>query len=317
MIRKVRETKADLVHIHLPNPWALLAYFRSRHPGKLIISYHSDIVRQRILGKGFEPIVRSAMERSSAVIAASPNYIDSSPILSAYRDRCHVIPFGIPQAIYDSPDRTEVAEIRRRFGPRLVLGVGRLVYYKGFNYLIEAMKEVRGKLLIIGDGPLRRQLEDKAVIEGVRDRVVFLGEVENPVPFYHASDVFALASTARSEAFGIVQLEAMACGKPVVNTALNSGVPFVSVHGCTGLTVPPSNAAALASAINLLLNDDELRDRYGEAAKLRVRTEFSLEVMANRTFQLYHRAMGLSIHPANIPVFNRIGDQTPQISQAL
>jgi glycosyltransferase involved in cell wall biosynthesis len=311
MIYKVRETRADLVHIHLPNPWALLAYFRSGHPGKLIISYHSDIVRQRILGRGFEPIVKHAMERSSAVIAASPNYIDSSPILRAYRDRCHVIPFGVPQELYDIPDKTIVNEIRRRFGERLVLSVGRLVYYKGFDYLIQAMRRIRGNLLIIGEGPLRHALEERAAVEGVRDRVFFLGDIDNPIPFYQAADVFVLASTARSEAFGIVQLEAMACGKPVVNTSLNSGVPFVSRHGQTGLTVPPGDAQELTAAINLLLNDDELRDRYGRAAKIRVRNEFSLGAMADRTLQLYRHAMGLSASLPNAPASDRVFDFPP------
>jgi glycosyltransferase involved in cell wall biosynthesis len=311
MIGKVRETRADLVHIHLPNPWALLAYFGSRHRGKLIISYHSDIIRQRTLGKGFEPIVKYAMARSSALIAASPNYIDSSPMLRAYRDRCHVIPYGVAQELYDTPDMAAVNEIRRRYGQRLVLSVGRLVYYKGFDYLIQAMRPVRGNLLIIGEGPLRRELEQRAVAEGVRDRVFFLGDIDNPTSFYHAADVFVLASTARSEAFGIVQLEAMACGKPVVNTSLNSGVPFVSLHGQTGLTVQPRDAAALTAAINLLLNDDALRNRYGQAAKLRVQNEFSLSDMAHRTLQLYRHVMSLPPSLSYLPGLDRTLDRTP------
>src|SRR6185503_13936130 len=120
---------------------------------------------------------------------------------------------------------------------------------KGFEYLVQAMEKVDGRLLIIGDGPLRESLMQQAKARGILDRVVFLGEISDISPYYHAADVFALASVARSEAFGIVQLEAMACGKPVVNTNLDSGVPFVSLHGETGLTVPPQDPDALAFAL--------------------------------------------------------------------
>ena len=153
------------------------------------------------------------------------------------------------------------------------------------------MEKVDGRLLIIGDGPLRESLIQQAKARGIADRVVFLGEISDISAYYHAADVFALASVARSEAFGIVQLEAMACGKPVVNTNLDSGVPFVSLHGETGLTVPPQDADALASAINLLLDRDDLRAQYGEAACRRAEQEFSLDCMVSRTLQLYEKVM--------------------------
>ncbi len=292
MVRKIGRSRADLVHIHWPNPAAILAYLASGHPGRLIIGYHSDIIRQKFLGKGFEPVLHRALSRSAALIAASPNYIDSSAILSAYRDRCHVIPYGIRLQDFEHCDREAVARIRERHGPRMILSVGRLVYYKGYNHLIEAMERVDGRLIIAGEGPFRGDLEKQITSRGLSGRVTLLGEVEDLVPYYHAADLFVLPSVARSEAFGIVQLEAMACGKPVVNTALASGVPYVSVHGITGLTVPPADAGELAAAINLLLNDDALRSHYGRAARRRAQDEFSVERMAERTFHLYGRVMG-------------------------
>jgi len=295
MVRKIRETTADLVHLHLPNPAAVLAYLASRHKGRLVVTYHSDIVRQKALGKVFQPILGRAMDRCSAVITSSPSYIETSPVLTAYRERCRVIPYGIPIEQYHRYDAEAVAKIRGQFGPRIVLSVGRLIYYKGFEYLIRAMAKVQGRLLIVGDGPLRSGLEGAAQARGVRDRVFFLGEIQDVVPYYHAADVFVLPSIARSEAFGIVQLEAMACGKPVVNTRLASGVPFVSVDGLTGLTVPPANPEALAGAINLLLNDPGLRAEYGQAARRRVQEEFSLDLMISRTLQLYKDVMGSPI----------------------
>lgn len=290
-VSRIRDSRADIVHIHLPHPTAILAHLASGHTGRLVFTYHSDIVRQKVLSRLFWPVLRKAMRRADAVIVASPNYVESSAVLRAFEDKCRVIPFGIPLGQFDRVDSEEVAKIRRRFGPRIVLGVGRLIYYKGFEHLIRAMKGVGGHLLIVGEGPLRGALELEAERAGVGGRVTFLGNVDDVVPFYHAADVFALSSVARSEAFGIVQLEAMACRKPVVNTRLDSGVTFVSVDGVTGLTVPPGDAAALAAALNRLLGDAALSAEYGRAGRRRVESEFSLEVMTGRTLRLYEEVM--------------------------
>lgn len=291
MVARIRESRADVVHLHLPNPAAVVAYLASGHRGRLVVSYHSDVVRQRLLDAAFQPIQRRLLDRCDAIVAATPNYVRSSPVLSRYRDRCRVIPYGIPVEGFERGVE-EAGRVRERFGPRLVVSVGRLVYYKGFEHLVEAMREVDGTLLIVGDGPLRGALEERIRELGLRKRVVLLGKVEDTAPFYHAADVFALASVARSEAFGIVQLEAMACGKPVVNTELDSGVPYVSRHGESGLTVPPSDPAALARAIGRLLDDPDLRARYGRAARLRVEQEFSRETMTRRMVQLYREVLG-------------------------
>jgi rhamnosyl/mannosyltransferase len=291
MVRRVRESKADIIHLHWPNPTAVLAYLASGHRGPLVFSYHSDVIRQKYLRKPFWPILSHALKRARAIIAASPNYVQTSPVLRQFNERCRVIPYGIPLAQFDQADAIEISKIRKQYGPRIVLGVGRLVYYKGFEYLIRAMREVEGHLLIVGNGPLLDALEREARVTGVSNRVTFLTNVRDVRPFYQAADVFALSSIARSEAFGIVQLEAMACEKPVVNTSLDSGVPFVSLDQISGLTVPPEDAGALAEAINTLLDDTALSARYGRAARLRVEQEFSLERMTQRTLQLYKEVM--------------------------
>lgn len=291
LARRIRESRADIVHLHWPHPTALLAYLASGHAGRLVLTYHSDVVRQRILGGMFWPVLRRVLERADAVIVASPNYVESSPVLQKFKQKCRVIPFGVPLEEFDRVDTLEVEKVRARFGPRVVLGVGRLIYYKGFEHLVRAMKKVDGHLVIIGEGPLRGALEQEVERAGVAGRVTLLGHVENVVPYYHASDVFALPSVARSEAFGIVQLEAMACRKPVVNTRLDSGVTYVSVDGVTGLTVPPADSEALAAALNRLLGDAALAVRLGRAARLRVEREFDLEVMGRRTRQLYEEIM--------------------------
>jgi rhamnosyl/mannosyltransferase len=234
--------------------------------------------------------------------------VKTSPVLSDYVDRCRIIPYGIPIKQFSTYDSVEIARIRKQYGPRLIISVGRLIYYKGFMHLIDAMRNIDGHLLIVGDGHLREDLENRARANNVSHKITFLGEVHNDdtVPYYHAADVFALASIARSEAFGIVQLEAMACGKPVVNTDLDSGVPWVSLHDKTGLTVPPNDPLALAGAINKLLDDPELRETYGRAARNRVDDEFDQDVMLERMVELYSEVLSLPVEEKSqsVPPFH-------------
>ena len=287
----IKEAEADLVHIHLPNPTALLSYLASGHRGRLVITYHSDIIRQKFLGRAFWPFLKRGLERADAIIVGSPNYMETSPVLCHFTERCHVIPFGIPLEPFSRPNYREVKMIRQQYGKRLVLAVGRLVYYKGFEYLVRAMKDVEAHLLIVGNGPLEAKLRAVIQVSGVSNKVTILNDVQDVIPYYQAAEVFVLPSVARSEAFGIVQLEAMACGKPVVNTQLDSGVPFVSLHDVTGCTVPPNNSEALAQAINSLLKNPALRAKYGLAGQQRVNRQFSLETMANDTLRLYDRVL--------------------------
>ncbi|MDQ3175328.1 MAG: glycosyltransferase [Acidobacteriota bacterium] len=296
MVRKIRASKAALVHIHLPNPGAVLAYLASGHRGRLVITYHSDIVRQKVLSRVLDPILQHALNRADAIIVSSSNYIKSSYVLPFYQNKCRVIPFGIPLDHFQRPDAAEVARLRHLYGPRIVLGVGRLVYYKGFEHLIEAMNFIQGRLVIVGHGPLHNALQQKAESCGVSERVTFLTDVQDVRPYYHAADVFALSSVARSEAFGIVQLEAMACGKPVVNTRLDSGVPSVSLDGVSGITVPPANPEEMGKAINSLLSDPLRSAAYGRAGQLRVKQHFSLQGMVRQTLTLYHEVMNSSRH---------------------
>jgi glycosyltransferase involved in cell wall biosynthesis len=293
MAREMRRARPDLVHLHFPNPMAAVACLMSRLDVPIVITWHSDVVRQRRAAAAFAPLLSVLLRRCAAIIVASSSHIDTSPVLRARRELCRVIPFGIRTEAFEHPDDARVAELRRRYGERIVLGVGRLIYYKGFEHLVRAMADVRGTLLLAGDGPLRGALEAEARRLGIAERVVLMGRVNDAElrACYHACDVFALPSVARSEAFGIVQLEAMACGRPVVNTRLDSAVPHVSLDGLTGLTVPPGDPAALAAALRALLDDPARRAAMGAAARLRVREEFSAEPMARRTLEVYREVV--------------------------
>lgn len=289
MISRLRAFRGDIVHLHLPNPVGVVAYLASGHKGHLIVTYHSDMVRQRYLGRAFEPFLHAALRRTSAIITTSPNYLETSSVLARHKERCRVIPLGIRIEDFEHCDLDAVASLRQRYGERLIVSVGRLVYYKGFEYLVRAMPWVQGNLLIVGQGPLRSRLSALAAEVGVSDRVHFLGKISHDqlVACYHAASIFAFPSVARSEAFGIAQVEAMAAGLPVINTNIGSGVPFVSLHGQTGLTVPPADPGVLANAINCILDNPDLRASFGQAARVRARHEFSLEAMVSRTLALY------------------------------
>jgi glycosyltransferase involved in cell wall biosynthesis len=289
MAWKLRRARADLVHMHLPNPAGILALMASGYRGRIVATWHSDVVRQRRLARLFAPIQRRFLRNCRAIIATSSNYVESSPDLATFKARCRVVPYGIDLAAYRPSDSEAVKAIHCRHPGPLVLAVGRLVYYKGLEYLVRAMVGIKATLLIVGDGPLRLSLERQANDLSLSDQIKFLGELQPSeiVPYYQACDVLALPSVARSEAFGIVQLEAMACGKPVVNTKLDSGVPFASLDGVTGITVDPASASMLESAINRLLRDADLRTRLGRAALHRVQREFSVEAMVRRIRDLY------------------------------
>jgi rhamnosyl/mannosyltransferase len=294
LVRKLRNARADIIHIHWPNPSAVLAYLASGHRGRLIITYHSDVVRQRVLAAAFTPILRAALKRAAAIIVSSPNYVEGSYVLPEFRPRCRVIPFGVSSDYFDQVDPHVVERIRQEYGNRIVLGVGRMVYYKGFEHLVRAMTGVNAHLLLIGKGPLREPLSQLATTLGVEGRVTFLSEVNDIRPYYRAADVFALSSVMRSEAFGIVQLEAMASGIPVINTQLDSGVTFVSPHGVSGLTVPPADSVALGEGINQLLDHPDWRAALGDGARQRVYDSFTLEKMVQSTFELYQEVMSSS-----------------------
>jgi rhamnosyl/mannosyltransferase len=295
MVFELSQRDYDVLHLHLPHPMGVASYLASRKPPRhrLIVSYHSDVVRQQRLLALYAPLVERLLSRADAVIATSPDYLESSPVLSRFREKCQVVPYGIDLSLFRATPAIEqrASEIRKRFpAKRLLIGVGRLIYYKGFEYAVRALAKVPdAHLLLVGDGPLRPNLEQLARDLGVSDRVHLMGEVHNDeiAPYYYASDVYLLPSIARSEAFGIVQIEAMACGLPVINTSLASGVPFVSRHEESGLTVPPEDPEALAAAIRRLLDDEALRRRLGDAGRQRAEREFAKEVLAARLLALY------------------------------
>jgi glycosyltransferase involved in cell wall biosynthesis len=290
----IRRSPADLVHIHMPNPGAAMAFLMSGHTGRVVITHHADTMGRRVLRQFSDPFVDSLMRRASRIIATSRRYLDSSSELKPFRDKCSIVPLGIDPRDAICTDEMAIQKLQQRFGDKIILAVGRLVPYKGFDVLIRAMKEVDGRLILLGSGPQYDALLELAESEGVAEKTTMLGRVENINPYFAAASVFVLPSVTRAEAFGMVQLEAMAAGLPVVNTNIDSGVPEVCVNGVTGITVPPNDVTALSRAIQLLLDKPELRERYGEAARARVNSDFTSDLMAQRTAAIYSEVLGTS-----------------------
>ncbi|MFP5236276.1 MAG: glycosyltransferase [Acidobacteriota bacterium] len=283
--------RPTLLHVHVPNPAAAFAVTVARYRGPLVIMHHSDTLERRHLKRLTNPFVNTAMARADRIIVASHRYLSTSHELASFKEKCVVIPMGIEVEEPYEGSEAESAKIIHGYGTPLILAVGRLVGYKGFVYLVEAMQTVNATLLLVGTGPLEDELKLAAQRFRVSHKVRFLGRVENLQSYYRASSVFVLPSISRAEAYGLVQLEAMAAGLPVINTQLDSGVPEVSLDGVTGITVPPREARALAGAMNMLLTNPAMRQRMGEAGKDRVHREFSLKLMIERTLKLYDEVL--------------------------
>ncbi len=276
----------DCVVLHEPNPIAGSALFLRTPSPRLVIWHHSDLLRPSWAPPTYGRLQAALYRRADCVIVSSPNLAAASPLVQQAR-RVAIVPFGVPLARYRQHDRATqaaVEAIRLRVpGPRLLF-VGRLVYYKGLHVLIEALTACRGTLMVAGHGPLESELRRQVAEKGLAERVVFLGRVsdEELPAYYQAADLFVLPSIAKTETFGVVQLEAMAAGRAVVSTNLPTGVPWVNQDGVSGLVVPPGDADALAAALNRLMDDDALRERLSRNAASRADTVFSRESMIDR-----------------------------------
>jgi len=285
----------DVINLHAPYPWGELSFLQARPDVPSVVLYHSDIVRQKRLLAAYRPFLERFLDRVDLIVTSSPNIVRSSEFLAPRAEKCRVAPFGLPaQRLAATPAvLRRAAELRAAHAARhVVLFVGRLVYYKGVDVLVRAMAQVDADLVLIGRGPLEGELRELASARGTAARVSFLapqGDDELSA-WYHAADVFCLPSVARSEAFGLVQIEAHAAGTPVVSTDLPTGVPYVNPDGVTGLTVPPGDAGALAAALNRLLGDDELRARLARQAQARALREFTVPRMVARTLDVYAEA---------------------------
>lgn len=293
---ELRRLHPDMVHLHFPNPMGDLALLLGAASTPFVVTYHADIIRQKRFLPVYRPVLKRIFGKAGRIIFSAPENISPDFLRSEYRDKCTVIPFGVEIEAFRLRDgeETEMHALRRDPGEGIVLFVGAARYYKGLEVLLSAMAKVRGRLIIAGRGTQNSALKSRVAELAVQDRVLFCGEVSAPRLriLLNAADVFVLPSTDRCETFGIGQLEAMACSKPVISTNLPTGVQSVNRNGVTGLVVPPGESDALANALNLLLSNPPLRAEFGRAARRRVEQEFSADKMASKTLEVYREILG-------------------------
>jgi len=297
LVKRLIAFGTDVFHLHVPNPTMLLALAFVRRPPPLVITYHSDVVRHRVLARAVRPFEHVVFTRAREILSNSPNYQAGSSLLQQYADKVQVLPMGLDLEPYYHPSSAALDHARRlrtELGCPLWLMVGRLVYYKGIHDALHALKRVPGKLLLIGTGPLEAALRRLARELLIEDRIVWRGQAsaDEVAGAYQAATALWFPSNARSEGFGLVQVEAMASGCPVINTAIPaSGVSWVSRHDETGLTIPMNDWAALAEAANRLLTEPGLRERLAAAALKRARQEFDDRIMAERSLAIYRNVL--------------------------
>jgi glycosyltransferase involved in cell wall biosynthesis len=283
----------DVIHFHMPFPLGDLACLLSGYKGKVVVWWHSDIVKQKKLMKLYKPFMDSFLSRADVIITATQGHIDGSDYLLKHKNKCVIIPYGIDKRIEKNSDLyiEKSKQLRGSLKPVQMLFVGRLVYYKGCDILIEAFKKVdNAELTIIGEGELKKVIEEKVRQYNMTEKVHLIGKVkeEEICKAYEDCDVLVLPSTEKSEAFGLVQIEAMTFGKPVINTNLSSGVPYVSLDGVTGLTVPPNDVQALADAMKWMVEHDKERNEMGRRARNRVKECFRMDDMLDKVLKIYN-----------------------------
>jgi rhamnosyl/mannosyltransferase len=290
-----RPEPPDIVNLHSPYPWGELSFLLSRVDLPSVLLYHSDIVRQKRLLAAYRPFLDRILDRVDLIVTSSQNMVDNSQFLAPRAAKCRVVPYGLPAERLNSTPAIErrALELRAAHGGNpIVLFVGRLVYYKGVEILVQAMKGVDADLVLVGEGPLEDDLRTLAAQSGMSGRATFLApqDDEELLAWYRAADVFCLPSVARSEAFGLVQIEAHAAGTPVVSTDLPTSVPYANLHEVTGLTVRSGDVQALREALVRLLSDAELRARLGRQAQARALREFTVPRMVAGMLEVYAEA---------------------------
>jgi glycosyltransferase involved in cell wall biosynthesis len=289
-----RARSSDIVVHHAPFPLTDMGALLMPKDAVLIVHWHAEVIGRPWLMSILAPFIRNSLRRADKIIVSDRVIVENSPFLKAFAEKCLVVPYGCDDVYWGELNRAgqRAVDSLQDQHPRLVVAVGRLVSYKGYEIFLRAMQDVDASAVIIGEGQLKADLMSLAEELGVLGRVKFLGVLEphEVKQYIHAAKVLAFPSVTEAEAFGLVQLEAMSAGKPVVNTSLATAVPHIARDGKEGLTVPPSDSAAFAAALRRLLDHPEFAARLGQAGKERVRTEYSQSLFLSRMQDVYRQA---------------------------
>lgn len=280
--------KADLIHYHFPWPFMDMVHFICQVRKPALLTYHSDIIRQKFLLRCYRPLQRQFLSSVDHIVATSPNYMVSSKVLDQFADKVSIIPIGLDKNSYQLPTRDCLNFWRTKFGERFFLFIGVLRYYKGLFILLEAAKKLSYPIVIAGSGPLEKELKKKAAKAGISN-IHFLGYISNEdkAALIELCYVVVFPSHLRSEAFGVFLLEGAMYGKPMISSEIGTGTTFINIHGETGLSIPPDNPDALEKAMVYLWDNPAIVSKMGESAKNRYWKHFTAEKMSRNYLALY------------------------------
>jgi len=296
MVLKLKEIvgEYDIIHVHLPDPMANLAlFFVNTDKQKIVLHWHSDIIKQKYLLRLYEPLQNWLLKKADKIIATTPKYIEESSYLQKFKDKCTVIPIGIDENKLKANDKL-VSQIREKYkNKKIIFSLGRLVYYKGFEYLVKSAKYLSDDYVILlgGIGSLKQELQNLVNKNNLQDRVKLVGRIDDADlgSYYKSCSVFCLSSVVKSEAFGIVQIEAMSFGKPVVATKIEgSGVDWVNCDGVSGINITPKQSQELANAFVEITANKDRYDEYCKNAKQRFQEVFVRDEMVDGVLKLYN-----------------------------
>ncbi len=301
-IRKLRElaADADLVHYHFPWPFMDLAHFLAGVKKPSVVTYHSDIVRQKNLLRVYQPLKHRFLSSVDKIIATSPNYMASSSVLAKFHEKTEVITYGLDKSIYPEPSSQLLASWRQRCGDRFFLFVGVLRYYKGLHILLDAVAGTDFPVVIVGAGPIETELKEHALRLGLKN-VTFLGALPeaDKVALLQLSYGLVFPSHLRSEAFGISLLEGAMYGKPMVSCEIGTGTSYINCHGETGFVVPGSEPVAFREAMRTLWNNPQMAQEMGRKAEQRYWQLFTADKMAQRYVAMYQQLLAGSVEPVH------------------
>ncbi|MCD5995577.1 glycosyltransferase family 4 protein [Pseudomonas sp. CDFA 602] len=289
---KEMAAEADLVHFHFPWPVMDLVHFATRHGRPTVLSYHSDIVKQRTLLKFYSPLMNQLLKSMDRILVASPNYLNSSETLKPFAHKTTIVPYGLDPSAYPTVSAQKQEQWRARIPGKFFLFVGVLRYYKGLESLLNALEGVDYPLVILGGGPQEQELKAQAEKLNLRN-VMFLGRLddEDKACLLQMCHALVFPSHLRSEAFGISLLEASMYSKPMISCEIGTGTTYVNINEETGLSVPPSSPLALREALHRLWQNEETAQRFGRNAKLRFEKLFTAQHMCSRTADVYRQLL--------------------------
>lgn len=280
----------DIIHYHFPWPFSDLLQCFHKIDKPYLITYHSDIIRQKFLKLFYRPLMLRFLNHADVIVPTSQNLINSSLILKKFKNKCNFIPLCINPDDYEEKDESYCEFIQTHYGNDFILFIGVLRYYKGLHILLKAMKGFDIPLLIVGDGPEKKNLINLSKHLKLKN-TIFLGSVTDRKKntLLKLCRGVVLPSHLQSEAFGVTLLEGLLFGKPLISTRLGTGTSFVNQHLKTGLVVPPNDVNALKKALNTLVTDQILYEKWSHHAKLYFNKNFTPEQIGKQYMNLYKK----------------------------